>query len=428
MTVLNEDNSEIFVNFNFQKSTNEKKYFDSHSENVQNQNEHNTKVILKQPIVKDKDILRITALRCKQWTDNENSENFVRKYFIQWHAFVRNKNLLKKVFANWKEYSATNISKNSTPSKTEKIENLIEALQKHKISKTNSKNNCSNAENKQEKIKTIRDTKPTTNKESECYKNRFETQKEIIEMQKTKLVEQTKLIEDLKLGIMQDELLQSIKKTKDTIREIFGKSSTAVKCKTIPEAAMDHDELLNLIIKSNKAPKFLQEMEKQALERARKREIISERKRIIDEERKRLAEELVEKKRVQDEDEKKRSLEAIKEKRRLEFEMQKIRQLNKETYLKNLKIAENHYNKKLLRRGMNGFQYNVYIAQNNAIRAEVFCERKMERKYFHYWLTYLDEKYREGFEKSETFYNSKILKKAFAGWKLVRISLFIQGV
>lgn len=420
MTVLNEDNSGIFVNFNLKKSTNVES-LDSHSENTQNKNENNTKVILKSQTVNDEDILQITALRCKKSTDNDSYENLTKKYFIQWHEFVKNKNLLKRAFANWKVYSATNKLKNSTPSKSEKIENLIEALQKRKVSKTNTKNRSSNIEDKQ--VRTVKERKPINSKESECYKNRFETQKEIIEMQKAKLAEQTKLIEDLKLGIMQDELLQSIKKTKDTIREIFGNSSIAVKCKTIPEAAMDHDELLNLIIKSNKAPKFLQEMEKRALERARKREIISERKRIIDEERKRLTEELVEKKRVQDEDEKKRSLEAIKEKRRMEFEMQKIRQLNKEIYLKKLKIAQNHYNKKLLQRGMNGLQYNVYIAQNNAIRSEVFCERKIERKYFNYWLKYLDEKYREGFEKSETFYNGKILKKAFLGWKQVRNSL-----
>lgn len=160
---------------------------------------------------------------------------------------------------------------------------------------------------------------------SSTYKNRYDAQKNIIQMQKAKLEEQSKIIQDMKIGIISDDLLRSIENTKTNIREIFGNCSSKIKYK-IPLILSDESRFL---VSSHKVPRIVQKIEQRALERAQNREIILERKRIIEEARQKMLQEAIEKKKVLEEQEKKKSLELIKERRQKEMEADKIRQVNK---------------------------------------------------------------------------------------------------
>lgn len=357
----------------------------------------------------DDDFLKIQCIT----SDCSKNEHFLlQKMFFRWLELTKNRKLLRKILLQWK---ITCLKKDSEVT-TQKIDKFIETLQKRLEEKkinhaTLHKENNRNTHGVQKSKSTV--ISP------ECHKSRFKAQQEIIELQKSKLVEQTKIIEDLKLGIIQDELEKSLKNTKNEIREIFSNCSNRIKCKTVPTEALIQNALANLIINSNKAPKFLQQMEKRALERAKNRQIILERKRLIDEEKKRLIREAIEKKQAQDEEEKKRNLEAIKERRRLDFELQKQRQINKEKYLASLKKAENYHRRKLLRTAIGSFLYNVYVAHNNHNKSESFYENKIKAKCFKAWIQFIENKYKPGFDKAITFCNAKLILKAFGVWKSV---------
>lgn len=342
------------------------------------------------------------------------AETFLLKTLLKrWQIFVHNRRLLKQYFNKWIDHHkmATDVQNESTE---QKIDLLISELHRMKV--------------KRKKYRSNSEPKPAKRKEttlaSECFKHRFKTQKEIIDLQKAKLEEQSRMIEDLKLGIIRDELSKSLESTKSELREIFSKSSTQVKCKMAPNGIKLEGSLASLIVNSSKAPKFLQQMERRAVERARNREIILERKRIIDEEKKRALEEAIEQKKAQDEEEKRRNLEMIREKQRAELERQKIIQMNKEKYLADLKKSNRFYRIKILKRCFGGLQCNVYISKNNELRAESLYEKHLKRNCFGCWKRFINEKYREQYEKADILFRRRVLKQSLQSWKDVR-NLFV---
>lgn len=255
-------------------------------------------------------------------------------------------NELKNVYFNqWKKYTNKQKAIKDDPSSNQrqKVERFIETLKEYKYKKTHV--SIKDVESKPiiEKPPFLRQSSlhvcPTQPKEevkkrnvkttnNNGYKNRFEAQKNIIVMQKNKLKEQEKLIEQLKLGMVSKELYKSINNAEQNIKEIFQFASTKVKSKVNPIVSVGcKEKLFELELYSHKAPKFVQEMEKRAQEREIRRELIMERKREIDEYRKRIKEQAIEAKRAQDEEETKKNLEAMKEKRRKELEIQKKKQL-----------------------------------------------------------------------------------------------------
>ncbi|RZC31882.1 calponin -likey domain-containing protein, partial [Asbolus verrucosus] len=255
----------------------------------------------------------------------------------------------------------------------QKLDNLMKTLKKYK-------------KENEERINEIEKLplKMQQRKSAEHFKNRYEAQKSTIEKLTLQLEEKDRLIDELKLGILNKDALKSINETKVEIRKIFANCSAKVRCKLVPPP--DYSE--KFMISTQKAPKILQEMEERALERAKKREIILERKRIIEENRKRMIAEALEKKRVQDEEEKKRNLDMIKERRRKELEMEKIRQINKTIFLGKLHKAVALHNKNLIKKGFRSFLYN-YRMRLDRVRsmqvAEDFYDLLLQNNTFVRW-------------------------------------------
>lgn len=342
----------------------------------------------------------------------------MKRALERWRIFVRSRHLLKQYFNKWKTFQQMS-SKEENESTSQKIDTLISELHRMKVKRKKDVRSNSDSAVEVKKIKGNGATEMKKQWKGECFKNRYKTQRDIIITQKTKLDQQSKIIEDLKLGIINDELTKSLETTKTELQKIFGKSPNKLKCKLAPSGIKFEDTLAKFIINSSKAPKFLQQMERRALERARNREIIRERKRLIDEEKRRIFEEAVEQKRRQDEEEKRKNLEAVREKQREELEKQKIIQANKEKFLADLKKANRFYKRKIMRRCFHRLEHNVYIAQNNMLRAESFSEKKSKINSFNSWKNFIIQKYKGPNEKADKLYKKLTLMKSFGCWKNV---------
>lgn len=349
--------------------------------------------------------------------------NLMKIALKRWQMFVCSRRLLKQYFNKWKTHHKM-ASESQNESTVQKIDVLISELHRMKAKRKKFvRSNSDAVDAKKQKGNVAAEAKNVVGG-SECFKNRFKTQKDIIVLQKAKLEQQSRIIEDLKLGIIKDELSKSLEHTKVELKQIFSKSPNKLKNKMASSGIKIEDTLATFIVSSSKAPKFLQQMERRALERARNREIIRERKRLIDEEKQRIFEEALEQKRKQDEEEKRRNLEAIKERQREELERQKIIQANKEKYFADLKKAILFYKKRILRRCFWRLQHNVYIARNNVLKAESLYEKSFKQHAFKCWKNYLVVKYQKENKKADEFFKKLAISKSFDCWKSVRQLLF----
>lgn len=252
-------------------------------------------------------------------------------------------------------------------------------------------------------------------KSRSSYKNRFIVQKNIIDVQKSKLEEQNKIIEELKLGIMREDILKSIENTKINIREIFASCSEKIKCK-IPAVLVEEHKFS---VSIQKAPKIIQQMEERALERARNREIILERKKLIEEIRQKMLEEAIEKKRVLEEEERKKTLELMKEKRKRELEQEKIRQEKRKIYEVKLNIAIEFHNRLLKEQCLRKLYNNVIYNREKELTAIEHHRKKVLMRSMNYWLSLVESLYLVKYETADAHFSYKILRKCMNTWKEV---------
>ncbi|KAJ8920181.1 hypothetical protein NQ315_011842 [Exocentrus adspersus] len=325
---------------------------------------------------------------------------------------VKTTDLRQKYFMLWQEVVKMRKEKNAVLEnrikQKEKLDNLVRTMKRYR---------------KQELHHPTRESpRKTTQSERsrapEIFKNRYTAQKNIINMQKAKLEEQNKLIEELKLGIIREDLLKSIENTKSNIREIFSNCSSTTKCK-VPVIILT--ERQDFKVTTQKAPKIVQQLEQRALERAQKRRMILERKRLIEEARQRLLEEAIENKRVLEEEERRRSLAVIKERRKKELELEKVRQANKQKYLDSLNKAVNFYNTLLLERCFRQLYDNFIRSRNNRWLALEHYERKLLKKSIVSWCDLVEDSYKLKYELADAHFTYTILKKVLKTWRDVHI-------
>ncbi|XP_022918028.2 coiled-coil domain-containing protein 191 isoform X1 [Onthophagus taurus] len=326
------------------------------------------------------------------------STKLVEKYFNIWRAKVRKKKrpdtgLIKK----------------------EKINNFLERLKQtteQKIAEPNKLTTQSKSSNNLScyQIKTSNET----------FKNRLKSQQDVIQNQKAQINEQNKLIEDLRLGIIQEETTKSLNNSHYEIREIFRRCSGSVRCKiTPPEASENNVHVIEL--RCSKPPKLFREMEKRAEERSLKRQIIKERKRVLDERKQILAAEAVERKKTVEEEERKKNLEMIKERRRLESETIKIKELKRKEYLEKIHKANKFHNRKLKLMVFDGMKKMIKIMEENFFKAEFYYDNCAKRNCFLALKKYSNQKIFERNCKADGLFQFKVLKKSFQAWKVLII-------
>lgn len=313
------------------------------------------------------------------------------------------KMILKSVFDTWKR--KVRLKKDKAESvrikleQREKLDNLMKVLKKYK--------------KEQKGDVKFEEIKPKVAAHS--FRNRFEAQKSTIEKLTLKLEEKDRLIDELKLGILDKDALKSLNQTKIEIREIFANCSAKVRCKLPPPP--DYSE--KFMISTQKAPKIVQEMEEKALERAKRRELILERKRRIEENRQRMIAEALEKKRMQDEEEKKRSLETMKERRRKELELEKIKQANRLILLEKLKKAAALHRRNLLKKSFRSLLFNYLESKNNHERSVSHYRTKLLSRAVAEWLNFVELKYCDKNALADAVFAKKILTKTLTTWREV---------
>nr|CAH7755873.1 unnamed protein product [Callosobruchus chinensis] len=232
-------------------------------------------------------------------------------------------------------------------------------------------------------------------------------------MQRAKIEEQNKIISELELGIIREDLMKSIENTKTNIREIFAECSHKMKLK-MPTLLIQEPKFS---ICSKQAPKFVQQMEERALIRARNREMILERKRFIEETRQKLLEQAIERKKALEEEERKRNLEMLKQKRYKEMELERIRQANQQIYLKKLSSAIMFHNKLLMEQCFKKLAVNVSLNREKHALAVAQHRKSVLKGTMKSWLKFIDDQYRPKFSLAEEFHRKLLLKTSFLKWK-----------
>ncbi|KAF2905752.1 hypothetical protein ILUMI_00429 [Ignelater luminosus] len=345
----------------------------------------------------------------KQTGNCRNSLNLVKEFFERWRYFTRKK----------KEHRS---DLEQQIEQKEKIDNFLKRLKKLQNNKSQQCNSITKLEcnSNNSNIKELMSlTHHSKTPESACYKHRFEAQQSIIQMQKQKLIRQEKVIQELKLGKLGKEINQSLEETEKEIRETLNKCSVKVKSKMGPTFKVENiveDETLNFQINSGKAPKIVQQMEKRALERERKRQIILERKQLLDKLKKEAIQMEIEKKKVLDEEERKKHIREIKERRRKEMEIQQLKQIRKQKFLENCERADNLYRRKLVKFAFKGFSKLMIIKEDNEIRSELFYEKHLKKICWNSWKKYIMDIENSRVIKAKQFYDFGLKRRIFKAW------------
>lgn len=335
--------------------------------------------------------------------------------------------LLKKSVNKWKTVIT---KKNNNYEKTEnqplnkhnkKIDDFLQNIQKYQAkskSATNVKLEKTKEEEKKPKSSTSLDNKISS------YQYRFKAQKNIIEMQKEKLQEQVKIIEELKLNKIYQQASDSLKEAQKTKRSLSPQKVKQVKKKVNEENDKEENERTNQnpSLYFTKAPKIVVQMEERAKEREEKRLIIKERRRLIEEDKKKQME-LVLQKKMRDEME-----ERDKQKEKMRVQRERVRQLeikrqqDKKRYIELNEIAQRHYKIKLMKNnGMDHFKMLIFRIRINMEIAKRFYENNLIINCFKIWKTFTQKEICYKNELADELYNSRILKIALRNWKTVRL-------
>ncbi|KAL3268920.1 hypothetical protein HHI36_008007 [Cryptolaemus montrouzieri] len=252
------------------------------------------------------------------------------------------------------------------------------------------------------------------------FRNRFQAQKTIINKQKIKLHEQERIINELKMGILTEEVRNSLDKSKSDIRELFGDC----KLKLIGRVPLEYVPLNDsekISVHSQSAPKILQLLEQRAYERMKYREMIKERKRILEETKKKLYEEALEQKKCLEEEEKKKHLEMIRERRKEDLERMAIRQANKEKFIKDSTTATEMYKRKLLAHSFSRWKFQFKWSRDKAVLCEEHYKKNILKKSFKALLGIVQIKYSIKYNVADKFYKRSMLKKAIIGFRQNRL-------
>lgn len=323
---------------------------------------------------------------------NPDCTTILRKYFNKWKQITKE----KRLYVSDRE--------------SEKLDEFIENLK------------CYKNEKQLSRIVTTKPRYETNNQiieSAQSFKNRYKSQKKIIEVQQSKIENQTKIINELKLGIIREDLLKSIENTKIEIRDIFNNCSGKLLIKApLLQAPEDRDKIMIL---SQKAPNVMQKMQQRAIERAQYRNIILERKKLIEETRQKLLEEAIEKKKALEEEERKRNLEAINEQRRKDLILQKRRLERKQEFENKCRLAKQFYEHLLVKQCFRKLYTNYNKGQEHQTLAKQFYIRKQKSRVFDVWFQYVDSQYKEKYELADAHFAFKILKKAFQTIREVNI-------
>ncbi|XP_029680501.1 trichohyalin [Formica exsecta] len=247
--------------------------------------------------------------------------------------------------------------------------------------------------------------------------NRLNAQKEIIHKQRMRLAEQSKIIEELKLKQMQEEIMKAGEETMNAAKETLthcGQQTRRTLIQLMRQAGY-RDKSLTPPVRVPSPPRFLVRMEARAEARKNRIKLREEarQKKLEDERRK------VEAARREEEQERKRSQqEALREAKRMREEREQQRTCEMERYRKLNVMAEEFYRKHLLRRYiMEPFIALIEMKNNYINKAEDHYKRCLLQKAFVRWKIETERQSQIKTELAISLYNRNLLWYMLQKWK-----------
>ncbi|XP_024871056.1 trichohyalin [Temnothorax curvispinosus] len=244
---------------------------------------------------------------------------------------------------------------------------------------------------------------------------RLNAQKEIIRKQRMKLAEQSKIIEELKLKQVQEEITRSGEETVNAARETLthcGQQTRRTLIQLMRQAGY-RDKSLMAPVRVPSPPKFLARMEARAEARRNRIKLREEerQKKLEDERRKEEAA-----RRAEEQERKRLQQEALREARRMREEREQQRAREVERYKKLNAMAETFYRKYLLRRCIIAL---VEKKNNDMKKAEDYYKRCLLQKVFMMWKVETERLNKIKSELATSWYNKNLLRYALRKWKEV---------
>lgn len=365
---------------------------------------------------------RLNVLRSCFEALRENSRNKRRLHEIKTNiqSIVSRRNL-KSCIRVWRahvEKAKTRREREAENSDVRKIEILIDTIvetQKEltKFQRTDSKRFLPNTRDSEVRKKT-----PARSFVVESpAQSRLNAQKEIIHKQRMKLAEQSKIIEELKLKQVQEEITRAGEETVNAAKETLtycGQQTRRTLIQLMRQAGY-RDKSLTAPVRVPSPPRFLARMEARAEARRNRIKLREEarQKKLEDEKRK------AEAARREEEQERRRSQqEALREAKRIREEREQQRMCEMERCKRLNTMVEEFYRKHLLRRYiMEPFIALVEIKKNYINKAEDHYKRCLLKKAFVRWKMETDRQNQIKIELAVSLYNRNLLWYALQEWK-----------
>ncbi|KAG5681010.1 hypothetical protein PVAND_010477 [Polypedilum vanderplanki] len=306
-----------------------------------------------------------------------------------------NRNLMKKTFKEWLQKTiVSKILKTNAFSNEDRVRKINDFLNKIRFEQNKASQNMK--KNKSENgiiTKYKKSTSPITSKTlRKDYEHKLKVQQDIIELQKLKIQRQERLITEMKLA----KFTEMVKESKNDLKmELIsvkrGNAKLRAKARCIEMVANItpdpiEEERRKLLAQGLMMPKFLQKMQERAAERLARHEEARERRARLEHEKEeaKTAAEIA--KRLEDEEAKRRRFLEMREKRRQEKLAKQLREQERLQFIENIKIARDHYGKKLMKRiGFRGFELLIKMKRTNYKLAMRHRRRVCMKKFFTLW-------------------------------------------
>lgn len=255
------------------------------------------------------------------------------------------------------------------------------------------------------------------------FEHRLKSQQNIIELQKLKIKRQEQLITEMKLA----KFTEMVKESKNDLKmELLNakrgnsKLKAKVRCiQMISNIPLDplEEERRKLIAQGLIVPKFLAKMQERAEERHNRHEEARERRNRLelDKEEAKKAAEIA--KRLEDEEAKRKRLTEMREKRRHEKMLKELKEQERLQYQKNLKIARDHYQHKLLKRlGFLAFELLIRLKRANYKKSLMHRQRTSMKRCFKVWHKNAQVVWNHRRALADKVYNRNLTRKFIKVW------------
>ncbi|KAG7213417.1 hypothetical protein KM043_002702 [Ampulex compressa] len=337
----------------------------------------------------------------------------MRKYFDIWRAYVEKARKVAQARIIEREVS--------DEQKIEMFINAITEKQKELMKCRRSKSDhvsgaFSSPDNREIQKKDVHGKRAIVESPAE---SRLKAQKRIIEKQRVQLEKQNKIIEELKLKQMQEEICKAGKETmsvaKDTLTHC-GRKTKRTLIQLMRQAGY-RDKSLTVSLRAPSPPKFLIQMEIRAEARKQRIKVAEEERRKKLEEQKRQEEQA----RLEEEMDRKRlQQEALREARRIREEQEQYRLREIERFRKLNNKANEFYRRYLLRHYLlEPFLALVEMRNGHIKKAEDYHRKNLMKKILVVWRTETEKKIDAKIERAVSLYNKNVLCRAFRTWNQI---------